>query len=173
MRILMKKLWFIFLCSYLSGCAYLSQADYAQSADIATTAIALSQDDLNEVNPIWGDMNWPVMAVAKLGLVQIVKQTPEPYCTPGLMGLTVAGYGAALWNLGVMAGSGPAAIPVAVALLGWQWEYLVQESSMTCIVKKRLHYVDPEPFSYSGSTCKGWGDARPDFCNDFFQQSEH
>jgi hypothetical protein len=171
----MKKLWLFLSCVYVfSGCSHISQADYAQSADVATTAIGLS-NGLSEANTIWGDASWPVMGVVKLGVTQLVKLTPQPYCTSGLMGLTLAGYGAALWNIGVMLGSGPAAIPVAVGVLGWQWDYLMADATVTCVPDKSVAKIsrfnsDREPYSYSGPTCQGWDNARPDFCNDYYQK---
>jgi hypothetical protein len=171
-----KSVLFLCCANLISGCAHISQADYAQSADVITTAVGLS-NGLSEANPIWGDAGWPVMAVVKLGVTQAVKLAPEPYCTPGLMGLTIAGYGAALWNIGVMLGSGPAAIPVAVGVLGWQWENLMDDAVLTCshnkiVSRSRYFQSDSDPYSYSGPTCHGWDNARPDFCNEHYQKIE-
>lgn len=66
------------------------------------------------------------------GVTQAVKQTPTEICEPGLLGLTVSGYSLALWNIGVMAGSGPAAIPVALALALWQWDSWAVDARDTC-----------------------------------------
>ena len=48
------------------------------------------------------------------------------------MVLTVSGYNAALWNIAVLAGSGPAAIPFMVILtwVGWDWWW--QDAQQTC-----------------------------------------
>jgi len=166
----MKKSVLFLCCASISGCAHISQADYAQTADVVTTAVGLS-NGLSEANSIWGDVNWPVMAVVKLGATQAVKLAPEPYCTSGLMGLTIAGYGAAFWNVGVMLGSGPLAIPVAVGVLGWQWENLAQDSMATCNstgVGFNYFKNNSKPYSYSGPTCHGWDNARPDRCASYF-----
>ncbi len=112
----------------LSGCA---TADYAQMADVGTTAIALNSGFV-EGNPVWGGAGWQVIAAVKIGATQAIKLTPQEVCEPGLFGLTVAGFGAALWNIGVMAGSGPAAIPVAAMLWAWQWDNWTQDSVNDC-----------------------------------------
>jgi len=113
----------------LTGCA---TADYAQMADVATTAIGIESGLGVEGNPVWGGAEWPVMFVVKLGAVQILKETPKEVCEPGLMGFTLAGSGAALWNIGVMAGSGPAAIPIVLGLWYWQWDNWIQDSVNDC-----------------------------------------
>lgn len=112
----------------LMGC---SHADWAQGTDSATTAAALGQGFV-EGNPVWGNADWPVIAASKIALTQVVKQTPQEVCEPGLMGLTVAGYSGALWNIGVMAGSGVAALPVVVALALWQWEPWKEDAKLAC-----------------------------------------
>jgi hypothetical protein len=112
----------------LTGCA---TADYAQMADIGTTAIGL-ESGFVEGNPVWGGANWPVMAVVKIGVTQAVKLTPPEVCEPGLFWLTIAGSGAAIWNVGVIAGSGPAAIPVAIGLWWWQWDNWQADAVMDC-----------------------------------------
>ena len=103
----------------LTGCA---TADYAQMADVATTAIGIESGLGVEGNPVWGGASWPVIAVVKIGVTQAVKLTPKEFCEPGLLSLTLAGSGAALWNIGVIAGSGPAALPVVAGLWWWQWD---------------------------------------------------
>lgn len=112
----------------LSGCA---TADWAQMADSATTAIALEQG-FSEGNILWGNANWPVITAVKLGVTQGAKLLPEPYCQGGLMGLTVTGFGAAIWNVGVLLGSGPAALPFMLLLTGWGWEVWWQDAQQTC-----------------------------------------
>ncbi len=112
----------------LTGCA---TADYAQLADVGTTAIALNSGFV-EGNPVWGGAGWQVIAAVKIGATQAIKLTPQEVCEPGLFGLTVAGFGAALWNIGVMAGSGPAAIPVAAMLWAWQLDNWTQSAITDC-----------------------------------------
>ena len=106
-------------CLLLTGCA---TADYAQMADVTTTAVFMETGLGVEGNPVWGGASWPVIAVVKIGVTQAVKLTPKEFCEPGLLSLTLAGSGAALWNIGVIAGSGPAALPVVAGLWWWQWD---------------------------------------------------
>lgn len=113
----------------LSGCA---TADRGQSADVLSTYVAFQQG-FSEGNPIMAHLTIPQMAAVKLGLTQAVKFLPEPYCTNGLWGLTAAGYGAAIWNTGVMLGSGPAAIPFIIGLVWWQWDDWAFSSNRTCL----------------------------------------
>ena len=117
------------ICMLVSGCA--SVADKAQWADVGTTAVALNSG-FSEGNPIWNGASWPIMAVAKLGTVQVIKQTPQHICEPGLMGFSLVGSGAALWNLGVIAGAGPAAFPVIAALWAFKWDDWVIDAKTNC-----------------------------------------
>ena len=113
----------------LTGCA---TADYAQIADVGTTIIGIESGLGMEGNPVWGGASWPVIAVVKIGVTQVVKQTPAEFCEPGLFWITAGGYGAALWNIGVMAGSGPAAIPAILGLWWWQWDNWQTEAINDC-----------------------------------------
>ena len=117
------------LIGSLAGCAH---ADYGQLADSATTAVALSRAGFAEGNPLLTHMGWPGIAATKLAITQAVKLTPEPICEPGLMGLTVFGYNAAAWNIAVLAGSGPAALPFMLLLTGWGWEWWWADAQRTC-----------------------------------------
>ncbi len=117
------------LIGSLAGCAH---ADYGQLADSATTAVALSRAGFAEGNPLLSGLDWPEIAAAKLVITQAVKLTPEPICEPGLMGLTVFGYNAAVWNVAVLAGSGPAALPFMLLLTGWGWEWWRADAQRTC-----------------------------------------
>lgn len=124
----------------LTGCA---TADYAQISDIGTTAIALNSGFV-EGNPVWGGASWPVIAAVKIGATQAIKLTPQEVCEPGLFGLTVAGFGAALWNIGVIAGCGPAAIPVIIGLTWWQWDAWQASAIADC--KKPFFFAEKEGF---------------------------
>ena len=42
-------------------------------------------------------------------------------------------------------------------------DWAARSALTTCTAMPAL--IDPEPYSYSGPECIGWGDARPDFCN--------
>ena len=116
------------LLSLILGCAH---ADRAQLADGAMTWVGLSSGFV-EANPLLSGLSGPAILAVKVGVTQVVKQTPNEVCEPGLLGLTAAGYGAALWNIGVMAGSGPAAIPVALGLALWQWDSWAVDARDTC-----------------------------------------
>lgn len=113
----------------LYGC---SHADWAQVSDSATLSIALDRG-FQEANPVFSGMSGPMIAASKIALTQAVKFTPLSICEPGLVGLTVAGYGGALWNIGVMAGSGIAALPVVLALTVWQWDTWRHDALYTCV----------------------------------------
>lgn len=117
----------IFILS-LSGCA---TADYAQVADSWTTAVAL-EAGFSEGDPLFGGAGWPVIAAAKLGVTQVVKLTPDPVCSAGLFGLTVTGVGAAAWNIGVMLGSGLAALPFAGAIIWHNWGVWQEHAVRDC-----------------------------------------
>lgn len=116
------------LVLWMTGCAHV---DRAQGLDGLTTAIAI-ENGFSEANPLFDGMNGPAIFAVKLAVTQVVKLTPEPVCQPGLMGLTVVGYGSALWNIGVMAGSGPAAIPLILGLTLWQWDNWEKDAVKTC-----------------------------------------
>jgi len=129
------------LVAVLTGCAH---ADIGQLADSTTTAVALSREGFAEGNPLLSGMSWPWIAATKIVITQAVKLTPPVVCEPGLTGLALGGFGAALWNIGVMAGSGPAALPLIVVGGGFFWDAFVADAKATC--------ADPWAF--------GLGDAR-------------
>lgn len=116
------------LLAAIAGCAHV---DRAQIADSATTAVAITHG-FTEANPLFADFSWPWIAATKIAVTQVVKLTPEPICEPGLMALTFAGYNAALWNIGVMAGSGPASIPVMVLVTWFGWDLWWNDAQQVC-----------------------------------------
>lgn len=125
-----RSLWpMLALTAILTGCA---TADYGQLADSATTAVALSQEGFAEGNPLLGGMSWPWIAATKIAVTQVVKLTPPAICEPGLTGLALTGFGAAIWNIGVMAGSGPAAIPIIIIGGGLLFDTAVDDAKRTC-----------------------------------------
>ena len=125
---LLSAVLLVIFILWMTGCAHV---DRAQSADGLTTIVAL-KNGFTEANPLFGSMNGPAIFAVKMAVTQAVKLTPEPICQPGLLGLTVTGYGAALWNIGVMAGSGPTAIPLIIGLTIWQWENWEKSAVQTC-----------------------------------------
>lgn len=119
----------LLLAGFLSGCA---TADYGQLADSATTAVALSREGFAEGNPLLSGMSWPWIAATKIAVTQAVKLAPPVVCEPGLVGLSLGGFGAAVWNIAVMAGSGPAALPLIVVGGGLLWEPFAADAKATC-----------------------------------------
>jgi hypothetical protein len=122
--------WFaaVLFSVLVGGCA---TADRAQLADVATTALAMSQGAV-EGNPLMAGFGIGEMAAIKIGLTQAAKFFPEPYCEATLWSLTALGYGAAIWNVGVVLGSGPAALPVAALLIWTQKVHWHETSANTC-----------------------------------------
>jgi hypothetical protein len=116
------------LCLLLAGCA---TADRAQFADGATTWYGLSQG-YAEANPLLSGLSGPEILAVKLAATQAAKLTPTEYCEPLLYWLTAQGFGLALWNLGVFAGSGPAALPVIAGVWAWQHEHWKDDAVKTC-----------------------------------------
>lgn len=74
----------------------------------------------------------PQMLLLKLGVVQLMKFTPKEFCEPGLTALTISGYGPAIWNIGVMLGSGPASLPVIAGIVYWLYMPWYESSKRTC-----------------------------------------
>lgn len=124
----------LFIVCLLSGCA---TADFAQTADSATTAIAL-QSGFSEGNPIFHGAAWPIIAGVKLGVTQVAKTLPDPYCEAALFGLTVGGFGAAIWNIGVLAGSCAAAIPVIAISTLVLWDTWSKHAKRDCVDAKNF-----------------------------------
>jgi hypothetical protein len=77
-------------------------------------------------------LNSAQMFAVKLGITQGLKFTPFEVCFPGLYALTITGYGAGLWNLGVILGSGVAAVPVIIGVIWWQWDDWNESTVRTC-----------------------------------------
>lgn len=85
---------------------------YGQGADIATTAVALAQG-ATEMNPI----PVPVLAVAKLGALPAIANSSLSNCVQLVAPMEIFGWGAAAWNLGVIAGlSIPAGLFTAISV---------------------------------------------------------
>lgn len=122
----------LFIVCLLSGCA---TADFAQTADSVTTAIAL-QSGFSEGNPVFHGAAWPIIAGVKFGVTQVAKTLPDPYCEATLFGLTIGGFGAAIWNIGVLAGSCAAAIPVIMVSTLVLWDTWSKHAKQDCIEAK-------------------------------------
>lgn len=124
----------LFTVCLLFGCA---TADFAQTADSATTAIAL-QSGFSEGNPIFNGAAWPVIAGVKFGVTQVAKTLPDPYCEAALFGLTIGGFGAAIWNIGVLAGSCVVAIPIIAVSTLVLWDTWSKHAKRDCIEAKEF-----------------------------------
>jgi len=121
----------------LAGCA---TADRAQLADGATTAIGLT-NGFAEANPVLSGLSGPAILVVKLGATQAFKVAPKEVCESGLYWSTGLGYSAALFNVGVLAGSGAAALPAIIALWAWRDEAWQADATRNCRVKYPYEWV--------------------------------
>jgi len=73
------------LLSLILGCAH---ADRAQLADGAMTWVGLSSGFV-EANPLLSGLSGPAILAVKVGVTQVVKQTPNEVCEPGLLGRAI------------------------------------------------------------------------------------
>jgi hypothetical protein len=112
----------------LVGCA---SVDRAQIADGGTTWVALSKGYV-EGNPVLSGLSGPEILAVKLIATQAAKMTPMAFCWPFTFGATATGFGLALWNAGVMLGSGPAALPLVAGLWWWRWDAWRAETTEVC-----------------------------------------
>lgn len=93
--------------SLVTGC---STMERGQLSDVGTTFIGFQRGFI-EKNPIMRGLDIREMLVVKLVIASSLKLfVPEPVCTPMAWSVGTVGYGAAAWNIGVMAGSGPAGV---------------------------------------------------------------
>jgi len=119
------------------------EAELGQSADIASTAIGLSSG-LVEGNPIMSTVidsgGIPALAAIKLGATTLIKRSGINTCSNNLGGLAGAGAGAAVWNLGLIAGIGPISIVPAftVGMIFWDDK---DESFWDCMPQEVVDYV--------------------------------
>ena len=125
-----NKKWLSILCLslFLLSCTI---ADRGQLADGLTTTYALEHGFV-ESNPLLSGLSGPEILAVKLALVQGIKLTPKPICEPGLVAASTVGYGLALWNIGVMLGSGPASLPLTGALIYFSWSDWKLDAIATC-----------------------------------------
>ena len=133
----MRAVALVLAAGLLTGCA---TADMAQLADGATTWYGLNAG-YAEANPLLDGLSGPQVIAVKLAAVQAAKLTPKEFCEPALYWFSAQGFSLALWNLGVFAGSGPAAIPIIAGawyLLHDAWR---ENAEQTCA----------HPFEFSSS----------------------
>jgi hypothetical protein len=93
-----------------------------QAADIATTAAAISSG-FAEANPlVSGAIDFGagvVVAAIKLGLPAIADRLPLQTCTSARSTLAAAGWGAAVWNVGMVVGAPAASAAIVAIVSGW------------------------------------------------------
>ena len=70
--------------------------------------------------------------IACLPIVTFLIVIGIPILAALMMWSMLLGSCAALWNIGIIAWSGPAAIPVAAMLWAWQWDNWTQDSVNDC-----------------------------------------
>lgn len=133
----------LLLALLLSGCA---TADYAQLADVGSTAAAFHYGFI-ESNPVISGLPIAGIAAAKVVLNTGIKLTPKEVCEPGLFMSTLAGTGAALWNIALICGSAPAAIPIIAALWFVYWDEWQEAAVRDC---EESHQFMAQTF-YEGS----------------------
>ena len=134
---------------------------------IADTGVSLavlqSVDKAAEINPL----GFPGVVVAKLAVEGIALSLRDAgdieSCLALASGARWGGWIGTGATLGGLVG-GPVGLAFGGLVAGiWSREWSARSASTTCTALPAL--IDPEPYSYSGPECIGWGDARPDFCN--------
>lgn len=147
---MLKEINIFLLVILLSGCA---TADYAQFADSGTTAIAFHHGYV-ESNPVLSGLPIAGIVAVKFGLTQVIKSTPKDFCEPGLFIFTLAGSGAAIWNIALLAGCGPAAFPLIAGLWFWQWDNWRLDAKNDCVRSQEFieqNFNFNERFTIDGS----------------------
>lgn len=116
-----------------AGPAICAEADVAQILDGATTIVGLEQPGISEANGVFhGLTGWEILGV-KLVVTQAFKLAPTEFCQPGLISLTITGYGAALWNIAILSGgAGWYGLPIAIGITVWRWRAWVDDAIQTC-----------------------------------------
>jgi hypothetical protein len=109
-----------------------SAAMEGQVADSASTVVGLGMGAV-EANPLLGALPGPAIGAVKLGTTYAVQRYADPItCASFSTVAGPAGYGAAAWNIGVLAGLGPiGALPAlgAVALS----HYTAEDPIWSCL----------------------------------------
>lgn len=119
-----------------------STMERGQLADVGTTYIAFERGFV-EGNPILSGLSIAEIFAVKFVVTESIRWfVPEPVCTPTSWTASFIGYGAASWNVGVMAGSGPIGVGlylIAAYLLKDNW---IASARYSCTHK--LDYVPAE-----------------------------
>lgn len=124
----------LLLALLLSGCA---TADVAQFADSGSTAAAFHYGFV-EANPVLSGLPLGGIVAAKFAMTQAIKLTPQEVCEPGLFFFTLSGSAGALWNVALIAGAGPASLPVIAAIWAWQWDRWQEDAKTDCQTSHRF-----------------------------------
>lgn len=105
------------------------------AADAVTTGIALSMPGIVETNPL----GWATLPI-RLAVMQHAKSLPREQGQPLMDSVSATGWGAAANNLAVLAGAGPAAPVVAIAVGYAMWKAGEKERDFwsTCAVHKTI-----------------------------------
>ena len=111
-------------------------ATAGQAADAATTALALGSS-LAEANPIAAGIidtgGVPLLAATKIGLGEAVESLPNEECRAWKDSLAVTGWGAAGWNLGLVAAGPHLGIPLALAGAVGAWNWMRPGNAAACL----------------------------------------
>lgn len=112
-----------------------TQAYTAVAADAATTAAALATPGIIEANPL----GWATVPI-RLAIVQHAKTLPREQGQPLMDATSAGGWGAAANNLLVLAGAGPAApvVGLAVAFAVWKSGENEREFWRLCAMHKEM-----------------------------------
>lgn len=167
----MIKIFLLFSMILISFYSYAGlQKSTPHVVDASTSAVVLKFiDNAQELNPL-GFVGVLIAKVAFEAAAQGYRdagdqETCQSIATGARMG-SWFGTGA---TLGSLAGGpyGLAAGGIVALVLSWDWSK--QSAIDTC---SQELMIDHDPFSFSGKSCFGWNDARPDFCNSFWSFSQ-
>lgn len=96
----------------------LNHAIVGQAADGASTIVGMSTG-FAEANPLFSGLSGPVIAASKIGVTAAVQEfAPLDQCIGFSRVAGPVGWGAAIWNVGAIAGLGPIGVVPAVLVAG-------------------------------------------------------
>lgn len=135
-------------------------------ADASISAAALHFiDGATELNPL----GFVGVLIAKVAFEAAAQGYKEAEDTEMCQAIAVGARSGSWFGAGATIG-GLAAGPYGLALGGigalvLSWDWTKQSAIETC---SQPLIIDKDPYSYSGPSCIGWNDARPDFCDEFW-----